>query len=399
MKEDSVRMYLQKDFDQDDFPPGGGGRPERPRHTPRPKLEPTEAAGAEMDRAEYEQLLGLYDDSFRNLAEGEVVKGKVLRILPNEVVVDVGYKSEGLIDIEEFADPSGRVHVEVGDVIDVLLEKTENQEGYVVLSKEKAEKMKIWEEVEQAYNEGKIVRGIVKERIKGGLAVDIGVRAFLPGSLVDLRPVRNLDALRGKELRMRVIKVNRKRGNIVLSRKAVLEEENQEKKKKTLALLEEGKALKGIVKNITEYGAFIDLGGIDGLLHKTDMSWGRVNHPSELFVVGDEVEVVVLKFDPERSKARLDLDPAAREHADAKLRALQVGKRGERTPDRRFRRAHGPQRRGVLVVGSVAEIEPEHVDAGLGQRAHHLRRVARGSQSGDDARAAPADHARATLGG
>ena len=298
-------MDLQKDFDQDDFSPTGGGRAERPRHTPRPKLEATEAAGAEMDRAEYEQLLGLYDDSFRNLAEGEVVKGRVLRILPNEVVVDVGYKSEGLIDIEEFADPSGRVHVEVGDVIDVLLEKTENQEGYVVLSKEKAEKMKIWEEVEQAYNEGKIVRGVVKERIKGGLAVDIGVRAFLPGSLVDLRPVRNLDALRGKELRMRVIKVNRKRGNIVLSRKAVLEEENQEKKKKTLALLEEGKVLKGIVKNITEYGAFIDLGGIDGLLHKTDMSWGRVNHPSELFVVGDDVEVVVLKFDPERERVSL----------------------------------------------------------------------------------------------
>jgi len=298
-------MDLQKDFDQDDFSPAGGGRAERPRHTPRPKLEATEAAGAEMDRADYEQLLGLYDDSFRNLAEGEVVKGRVLRILPNEVVVDVGYKSEGLIDIDEFADPSGRVHVEVGDIIDVLLEKTENQEGYVVLSKEKAEKMKIWEEVEQAYNEGKIVRGVVKERIKGGLAVDIGVRAFLPGSLVDLRPVRNLDALRGKELRMRVIKVNRKRGNIVLSRKAVLEEENQEKKKKTLALLEEGKVLKGIVKNITEYGAFIDLGGIDGLLHKTDMSWGRVNHPSELFVVGDDVEVVVLKFDPERERVSL----------------------------------------------------------------------------------------------
>ncbi len=305
MKEDSRRMDLQRDFDQDDFPPAGAGRPERTRQAPRPKLEGTEAAGAEMDRAEYEQLLGLYDDSFRNLAEGEVVKGKVLRILPNEVVVDVGYKSEGLIDIDEFTDLSGKVHVEVGDVIDVLLEKTENQEGYVVLSKEKAEKMKIWEEVEQAYNEGKIVRGVVKERIKGGLAVDIGVRAFLPGSLVDMRPVRNLDALRGKELRMRVIKVNRKRGNIVLSRKAVLEEENQEKKKKTLALLEEGKILKGIVKNITEYGAFIDLGGIDGLLHKTDMSWGRVNHPSELFVVGDEVEVVVLKFDPERERVSL----------------------------------------------------------------------------------------------
>jgi len=300
-------MDLQKEFDRDDFPPtaGGGDRPERTRQPQRPKLEGTEAAGAEMGKDEYEKLLDLYDVSFKNLAEGEVVKGRVLRVLPNEVIVDVGYKSEGLIDIEEFTDPAGRVHVEVGDTIDVLLEKTENQEGYVVLSKEKAEKMKIWEEVEQAYDQGKIVRGIVKERIKGGLAVDIGVRAFLPGSLVDLRPVRNLDALRGKELRMRVIKVNRKRGNIVLSRKAVLEEENLEKKKKTLALLEEGKVLKGVVKNITEYGAFIDLGGIDGLLHKTDMSWGRVNHPSELFVVGDEAEVVVLKFDPERERVSL----------------------------------------------------------------------------------------------
>src|SRR5262245_48974257 len=147
MKEEPKRMDLQRDFDQEDFPPAGGGRPERTRQAPRPKLEGTEAAGAEMDRAEYEQLLGLYDDSFRNLAEGEVVKGKVLRILPNEVVVDVGYKSEGLIDIEEFTDLNGKIHVEVGDVIDVLLEKTENQEGYVVLSKEKAEKMKIWEEV------------------------------------------------------------------------------------------------------------------------------------------------------------------------------------------------------------------------------------------------------------
>jgi small subunit ribosomal protein S1 len=307
-------MDLQKDYDHDDVPPGAGSRPERPRIPQKPKLEGTEAASAEMGKDEYEKLLDLYDVSFKNLAEGEVVKGRVLRILPNEVVVDVGYKSEGLIDIEEFTDSAGRVRVEVGDTIDVLLEKTENQEGYVVLSKEKAEKMKIWEDVEQAYNEGKIVRGIVRERIKGGLAVDIGVRAFLPGSLVDLRPVRNLDALKGKELRMRVIKVNRKRGNIVLSRKAVLEEENQEKKKKTLSLLEEGKILKGVVKNITEYGAFIDLGGIDGLLHKTDMSWGRVNHPSELFVVGDEVEVVVLKFDPERERVSLgykqkSLDP------------------------------------------------------------------------------------------
>jgi len=258
-----------------------------------------------ISREDYEKLLDMYDVSFRNLARGQVVKGKVLKVLPNEVIVDVGYKSEGIIDIEEFMGPDGRAHVEVGEEVDLLLEKTENKEGYVVLSKEKAEKVRVWETVESAYNTGTIVSGRVIERIKGGLAVDIGVRAFLPGSLVDIRPVRNLDSLKGKELRMRVIKVNRRRGNIVLSRKAVLEEENQEKKKKTLEILEEGKRLKGIVKNITGYGAFLDLGGIDGLLHITDMSWGRINHPSELFAVGDEVEVVVLKFD--RTSERVSL--------------------------------------------------------------------------------------------
>jgi len=165
--------------------------------------------------------------------------------------------------------------------------------------------MKVWEEVERAYNTGQVITGRVIERIKGGLAVDIGVRAFLPGSLVDIRPVRNLDSLRGKEFRMRVIKVNKRRGNIVLSRKAVLEEENQEKKKKTLETLEEGKRVKGVVKNITGYGAFLDLGGIDGLLHITDMSWGRINHPSELFAVGDEVEIVVLKFDRQTERVSL----------------------------------------------------------------------------------------------
>ena len=181
--------------------------------------------------------------------------------------------------------------MQAGDIVDVLLERTEDREGYVVLSREKAEKMKIWDEVEKAYADRKVVIGRVIERIKGGLAVDIGVRAFLPGSQIDVRPVRNLDALRGQELRMRVIKVNKKRGNIVLSRKALLEEENAEKKKHTLETLAEGKVLKGVVKNITDYGAFIDLGGIDGLLHITDMSWGRVGHPSELFKVNDEIDV------------------------------------------------------------------------------------------------------------
>ncbi len=259
----------------------------------------------QVDPQEYARMLDLYDSSFRNIAEGEVVKGTVLKVSDTEVVVDVGYKSEGLIPVHEFLDENGQVTVRPGDLVDVLLERTEDRDGYVVLSREKAEKMKIWDEVEKAYAEKKVVIGRVIERIKGGLAVDIGVRAFLPGSQIDVRPVRNLDALRGQELRMRVIKVNKKRGNIVLSRKVLLEEENAEKKKQTLDSLAEGKVLRGVVKNITDYGAFIDLGGIDGLLHITDMSWGRVSHPSELFKVNDEVDVVVLKYDPATERVSL----------------------------------------------------------------------------------------------
>jgi small subunit ribosomal protein S1 len=263
------------------------------------------AVEAPIDPEEYERLLDMYDVSFRNFAEGEVVRGVVLQVSASEVIVDVGYKSEGVIPIDEFRDENGQIGVKPGDVVDVLLEKTEDKEGYIVLSKEKAEKMKVWDDVERAYQERRVVTGRVIERVKGGLAVDIGVRAFLPGSQVDVRPVRNLDALRGQELRMRVIKVNKKRGNIVLSRKAVLEEENAERKRDTLETLEEGKVLVGAVKNITEYGAFVDLGGIDGLLHITDMSWGRVNHPSEVVNVGDEVKVVVLKFDRESERVSL----------------------------------------------------------------------------------------------
>jgi small subunit ribosomal protein S1 len=275
--------------------------------------ESTVAATAEADdpaltdAEEYERLLDMYDVSFRNFAEGEVVRGTVLRVSESEVVVDVGYKSEGMIAIEEFRDENGEISVKPDDSVDVLIEKTEDKEGYVVLSKEKAEKMKVWDEVERAYQERRVVTGRVIERVKGGLAVDIGVRAFLPGSQVDMRPVRNLDALRGEELRMRVIKVNKKRGNIVLSRKAVLEEENAEKKQETLATLEEGKVLDGVVKNITEYGAFVDLGGLDGLLHITDMSWGRINHPSEVLSVGDEIRVAVLKFDRESERVSLGM--------------------------------------------------------------------------------------------
>jgi small subunit ribosomal protein S1 len=264
-------------------------------------------ADGEFDPEEYEKLLDMYDVSFRNFAEGEVVRGIVLRVSDQAVIVDVGYKSEGMIPADEFKDETGKVAIAVGDSVDVLIEKTEDRDGYVVLSREKAEKMKVWDDVERAYQERRVVVGRVIERVKGGLAVDIGVRAFLPGSQVDVRPVRNLDALKGQELRMRVIKVNKKRGNIVLSRKAVLEEENASRKRETLETLEEGKTLTGVVKNITEYGAFVDLGGLDGLLHITDMSWGRVNHPSEVLAVGDEVRVIVLKFDRESERVSLGM--------------------------------------------------------------------------------------------
>jgi small subunit ribosomal protein S1 len=282
-----------------------GNREPKSAPIQRAKWASSDPSDQDVTPDEYARLLDVYDSSFRNIAEGEVMKGTVLKVTPSEVIVDVGYKSEGIIQVAEFLDERGEVTVQPGDTVDVLLERTEDREGYVVLSREKAEKMKIWDEVEKAFAERKVVIGRVIERIKGGLAVDIGVRAFLPGSQIDVRPVRNLDALRGQELRMRVIKVNKKRGNIVLSRKVLLEEENAEKKKHTLHTLGEGKVLRGVVKNITDYGAFIDLGGIDGLLHITDMSWGRVGHPSELFKVNDEIDVIVLKYDPSTERVSL----------------------------------------------------------------------------------------------
>ena len=258
-----------------------------------------------MDQEEYARLLAMYDSSFRNITEGDVIEGTVLKVSSSEVIVDVGYKSEGIISIAEFLDENGQVTVQPGDAVDVLLERTEDRDGHIVLSREKAEKMKIWDDVEKAYAERRVVIGRVIERIKGGLAVDIGVRAFLPGSQIDVRPVRNLDSLKGQELRMRVIKANKKRGNIVLSRKVLIEEENAEKKKNTLATIAEGKVMPGVVKNITDYGAFVDLGGIDGLLHVTDMSWGRAQHPSELFKVNDDVEVIILKYDAATERVSL----------------------------------------------------------------------------------------------
>jgi small subunit ribosomal protein S1 len=235
--------------------------------------------------------------------EGEVVRGRVVHVGTSEVLVDVGYKSEGAIPIEEFHRHGGLP--KVGEEIEVYLEAKEDSEGLIVLSKDKADKIKVWDAVTQAYEKGSPVEGRVVEVVKGGLSVDVGVKAFLPGSQVDLRPVKNLASMIGQPIRARVIKLNRRRGNVVLSRRAVLEEEREEKKKHTLEVLAEGMVLTGTVKNITDYGAFIDLGGIDGLLHVTDMSWGRVGHPSEIFQVGDQVEVVVLHFDRESGRVSL----------------------------------------------------------------------------------------------
>ncbi|MGZ3416556.1 MAG: 30S ribosomal protein S1 [Polyangiales bacterium] len=241
--------------------------------------------------------------------EGEIVQGTVVKVHRDQVVVDIGGKSEGVISLSEFADATGQVEVKAGDKVDVFIEARENDDGLVTLSKEKADKMKVWDEISSACERDELIEGTISQRVKGGLSVTIrgGVKAFLPGSQVDLRPIRNLDKLIGQTYQFKVIKFNKKRGNIVLSRRVLLEKERDEMKASTLANLEEGKVVKGVIKNITEYGAFVDLGGIDGLLHITDMSWGRVNHPSELFQVGDEVTVKVLKYNPETERVSLGL--------------------------------------------------------------------------------------------
>ena len=238
--------------------------------------------------------------------EDRVIKGTVLKITPTHVVVDVGFKSEGLVPLAEVQDHEGNVKVQPGQEIDVMIEKGETEEGYTKLSHQKAQRLRAWDEIDKAYNEKSPIKGTVVERIKGGLTVDImGARAFLPGSQVDLRPVRNLDGMKGQELEVRIIKLNKKRGNIVVSRKQLLDEELSEKRGKTMEQLHEGAILTGSVKNLTDYGAFVDLGGIDGLLHITDMSWGRLTHPRDLVQVGDQIQVKVLKFDKDKQRVSL----------------------------------------------------------------------------------------------
>ncbi len=252
-----------------------------------------------------EELLEMYDEALTELTEGEIVRGRVMQVKPNELVVDIGYKSEGLVPIDQVTDRSGELKVAQGDEIDVFIERLEDQSGYVILSRDKAERVLVWDQLEEKFKKEEPIKGTVIDRVKGGLSVDVGVKAFLPGSLVDVRPIKNLDSLKGKKLDFKIISFDKRRNNIVLSRRALLEVEHEEKKKETFEKLEEGKVVEGIVKNITDYGAFVDLGGIDGLLHITDISWGRVNHPSEFFNVADHIEVVVLKFDRESERVSL----------------------------------------------------------------------------------------------
>jgi small subunit ribosomal protein S1 len=255
-----------------------------------------------MDEGE-QSFSDLFESSIKELNVGDVVEGTIVQINPDTVVVDVGYKSEGIIPLAELADENGEVDVNVGDKLDVLFERRENENGLIGLSKEKADRQKIWNGLE----EDAVVEGRIVSRIKGGLSVDIGVTAFLPGSQVDLRPVRNLDKLLGESFDFKIIKLNKRRGNIVLSRRVLLEELRESQRKGTLDTLAEGQEIEGVVKNLTDYGAFIDLGGIDGLLHITDMSWGRVAHPSDVLAVGDKINVKVLKFDQEKERVSLGL--------------------------------------------------------------------------------------------
>jgi small subunit ribosomal protein S1 len=267
------------------------------------KAKILDVAQREVGDAPEESMEDWFNRGVGDIEEGEVVHGRVVEVRDSEVLVDIGYKSEGTIAMEEFRH-AGTLP-KVGDEIEVYLESKEDSEGLIVLSKDKADKIKVWDAISKSHDSGTPVEGKVVEVVKGGLSVDVGVRAFLPGSQVDLRPVKNLASMLGQVIRAKVIKLNRRRGNVVLSRRAVLEEEREEKRKHTLSVLSEGMVLTGAVKNITDYGAFIDLGGIDGLLHVTDMSWGRVGHPSEIFQIGDQVEVVVLHFDRETGRVSL----------------------------------------------------------------------------------------------
>ena len=259
-------------------------------------------------KEEKKDLSEFYEKSFRELAEGEIIKGKVVEVGKEFVTIDVGYKSEGQVPVSEFQAPDETPEVEKGDEVDVYLERREDDEGIIILSKDKADKMKVWDEISRASQKGDgVIEGTVVSRVRGGLTVDIGVPAFLPGSQVDLHPVRDLDRFIGKRFTFKILKFNRRRGNIVLSRRTILEEERESLREETLQNLSVESVVEGTVKNITDYGVFIDLGGVDGLLHITDISWGRGVHPSKRFSIGDRVTVKVINFDEDSGRISLGL--------------------------------------------------------------------------------------------
>src|ERR1700683_158150 len=259
------------------------------------------------EETDYEQLIDDYTH-FAPPHDGELLQGRVVKLHDKDVIVDFGYKSEGLVPIEQFSQPDGSIHVKVGDEIDVMVDRQGLQpEGYILLSHQKASRLRCWDNLEKAHRDALVVSGRVTGRIKGGLSVDVGVPAFMPGSQIDIRPTHNLDSFLGQDIPVKIVKLNRRRGNVVVSRKMAVEEEQLVRKSAALQVLAEGAVVTGTVKNLTEYGAFVDLGGIDGLLHVSDMSHGRVNHPSEVVHVGDEITVKILKFDREKERISLGI--------------------------------------------------------------------------------------------
>jgi len=279
-----------------------------PTNDPKKKTQPPRQGGngGEYEGLGMDELLDIYDKKMASFNEGDIIRGRVVKISASEVIIDIGYKSEGLMSPAEVTGYDGQVKIKPGDEIDVYLERLEDSSGHVIVSREKAERMLVWDRIEAAFKADQPIAGRVVDRVKGGLSVDVGgVKAFLPGSLIDTKPVKNLDVLKGQELKFKIVSFDKKRNNIVLSRRAIVEVEQEVQKRETFGKLEEGKVTHGVVKNITDYGVFVDLGGVDGLLHITDISWGRVNHPSEYFNVGDEIEVVVLKFDAQAGRVSL----------------------------------------------------------------------------------------------
>ena len=279
-----------------------------------------------VDPEEYQHLL----EDYSHLAppsRHEVIEGRVLKISGQDVFIDVGYKSDGVAPLSEFTDASGSYSVRPGDIVEVMFDSGHSSEGYVLLSHERAARLKIWDTLEKALEDQLTISGHVLGRVKGGVSVDVGVKAFMPGSQVDVRPVRNVDQFIGQDIPVKVVKLNRKRGNVVVSRKLAIQEEVDSRKTVTLSALHEGAIVTGVVKNLTEYGAFIDLGGIDGLLHVTDISYGRVTHPSEVLQAGGEITVQVLKYDPAKERVSLGMKQLAPDPWEGAAQRYEIGSR------------------------------------------------------------------------